>query len=211
MKKQTKLLLALLCILFVMPLTGCSMGFDASAYVKACLDATIKGEVTEYAKITKTSEEDALATYNDVIDAELKSLESYQITDEQKDKFRTLFQDMYKSFNYEVGEATKNSDGSYTVPVTTQKLIAFDTLAKDSEAYITDYAKSHSSATTEELYKAIYDYMYDEISANIKEAKYDGSQTINVQITKTDDNKYTLSSDGINDLISSMVDTENLQ
>ena len=208
MKKYISTLLG---ILLCVSLVGCSLGFDASAYVKACLDATTKGEVTEYAKITNTSEEDALATYNDIIESELKALENYQITDEQKEKFRTLFQDMYKNFSYEVGEATKNSDGSYTVPVTTKKLVAFDTLAADSQSYITDYAKSHSSATTDELYKAIYDYMYDEISANIKEAKYDGSETINVQVTRTDDNKYTISEDSIEGLLSSMVDAENLQ
>lgn len=204
-----KYICALFGILLCVSLVGCSLGFDASAYVKACLDATTKGEVTEYAKLTNTSEEEALANYDDMIESQLSTLEN--VTDEQKEKFRTLFQDMYKNFSYEVGEATKNSDGSYTVPVTTRKLIAFDTLAGDSQNYIIDYAKSHSSATTDELFKVIYDYMYDEISANIKEPQYDDSKIINVQITKTDDNKYTISEESLEDLLSSMVDTVNMQ
>lgn len=192
-------------------LFGCSFGFNASSYVKICLDAAFKGEVTEFAKIANMSEEDATAFYDNIIESELSSLDSYNISEEKKEKFRALYKDIFNNFQYEVGEAVKNDDGSYTVPVTTQKLIVFDTIIADGQTYIMDYVKSNPSITTDELYDVILDYMYQELSDNLAEARYEDSQVINIQLVKSDDNGYTIQDTDIQNLIASMIDMENAQ
>lgn len=208
---QKKLISTILSLVVCISLVGCSFGFDASAYVKSYLDAQTKGDVSEYAKITRTSEEDIINAYNEGIETELSAFDSFNLSETQKDNFRTLFKDIYSKFQYEVGEATKNSDGSYTVPVTTKKLIIFDTIIEDSQNYIMDYAKSNPSASQTDLYGAICDFMYTELSENIENPQYGEEQVINVQVTKTDDNKYILSDQEIQKLIYAMMDTENMQ
>ena len=55
-------------IIPVIVLTACSLfssvlSFDASGYAKACLDATLKQNFTEYAKLTGQTEEEAKAEF----------------------------------------------------------------------------------------------------------------------------------------------------
>ncbi|MGN0438170.1 MAG: hypothetical protein ACI4F4_06555 [Lachnospiraceae bacterium] len=207
-KKYRNMILA---FIFVISLTGCSFGFHPSSYLNACLDACTKGEVTEYAKMTGTSEEEALKLYNNIIDANLQAFDNYQISEDKKAAFKTLFQTMYQSLSYEVGEASKNADGSYSVPVTIKKLIVFDTIVEDSETYIKEYARTHSSASTTELSNALIDFMYDSLSNNLQNPNYGDSQVITIRINKTGNNTYRVSDSDLQSLILSMLDTENIQ
>lgn len=212
MKRQTKKYSGILITLIIsISLVGCSLGFNASAYVKACLDACTKGDVTEYAKITNISEEEAKAVHNSLIESALCSLDEYHISDERKEDFRILFQNIYGSLQYEVGEAIQNPDGSYNVPVTTKKLIVFDTVIADSQSYITDYAKAHPSVSTDELNEAILDYMYTRLSNHLNEAIYEDNDVIMIQITKTGNHQYGISEEDLSNLILSMMDSENIQ
>lgn len=211
MKNLKKYIGIITILVMSLSLFSCSLGFDASAYVKACLDACTKGEVTEYARITNTSEEAAKETYYNLIEANLQVLDNYQISEEKKEAFRTLYQTMYGSLRYEVGEATKNADGSFTVPVTTKKMIVFDTIIADSENYIKDYAKTHRSASTTELSEAILDYMYTQLSDNLKKANYQDSRVITIQVSKTDNNRYGIAESDLQNLLLSMIDTENIE
>lgn len=114
-----KLKTSLLMIVFVLSalLTGCGTEFDASGYVRACLDANTHGEFDEYARLTNmTAEEIKKKNYDDRLDQEIAYLDTYKADDETKQKFRSLFEKMYNSFKYEVGDAVKNDDGSFTVP-----------------------------------------------------------------------------------------------
>lgn len=185
------------------------MDFDASAYVKACLDASTKGKFEEYIKITNSSEEDAFAAYQSLIDSSVSSLDNYSISEEKKEQFRDLYQNIYKNLQYEVGDAVKNSDGSYTVPVKTKKLIVYGTITADSEIYITDYAKTHSSATEDELTNAALDYMYTQLSEHLQNPQYENNDVINIHVYQTDDNMYGISADELSNLIISMMDEEN--
>jgi len=66
--KQTTLLLML--SLFLV-LTGCMKEFDASGYIRSCLNANTKAEFEEYAEITGSTVEEVEALYNQAIDAEM--------------------------------------------------------------------------------------------------------------------------------------------
>lgn len=198
--------------------TGCTPSFDASAYIKACLDANTHGEFAEYADITKTSVEEVEALYNKGIDTEISYLDSYNISDEKREEFRALFVDIYKSFKYEVGEAVRNDDDSYSVPVTTYKLQIFKNIMSEGEAYLTDYAQKEVDAgrtpTQEQLEEEALNYMYDTMKANLGALEYGEAVTITVTVSPSQQNSQTVYSVGQADLqtlLESFIDIENAQ
>lgn len=198
--------------------TGCTPSFDASAYIKACLDANTHGEFAEYADITKTSVEEVEALYNKGIDTEISYLDSYNISDEKREEFRALFVDIYKSFKYEVGEAVRNDDDSYSVPVTTYKLQIFKDIMSEGEAYLTDYAQKEVDAgrtpTQEQLEEEALNYMYDTMKANLGALEYGEAVTISVTVSPSQQNSQTVYSVGQADLqtlLESFIDIENAQ
>lgn len=205
-------------LLFTMTitLTGCG-SFDASAYIKACLDANTHGEFEEYAQITNNEAADIEAQYNSLLDSEISYLDSYNASPEQKAKFRELFINIYKSFRYEVGEATKNDDNTYTVPVTTYKLMIFKDMMSEGEAYITDYVKKETDAgkspSENELYTVIIDFMYDTLSKNFDAAEYGEPVTVNVTVAPINGNSnlYGVTETELQSLLENFIDMENAQ
>lgn len=203
--KLTKITSLLVVFTFCLSLAGCSLGFDASNYVKSILDTYTTGDCAEYVKITKCSEEDAKKLHDDIIKSDLDSLASINITDEQKDKFEKLLEDAYSKFDYTVGEATKNEDGSYTVPVESKKLILFGDIVNSSSDFVTNYLKDNPSSTKDEIMTAYIDFVYDELSKNLEAGQYTDNEVINITVS-ADNNVYTVSSDDMQKLITSMID-----
>ncbi len=196
--------------------TGCSFTtFDASGYVKACLDANAHGEFDAYAEITNTSAETAKQQFDQRIDTELSHLDAYHIDEERKEKFRELFIHIYDSFQYEVGEATKNDDGSYSVPVTTHKLMIFKDVVTEAETYLNDYAQKEMDAgrtpTQDDLYLVAADFMYDYISQNLSALAYAEpvNTTVKVAPSASDSRIYSLDQNEFQSLLETMVDIEN--
>lgn len=212
--KNTKAKFSLLLLLVVVmgcTLMGCG-SFDATKYVRACLDSCFHGDFTEYKEITKASEEDVTKVYNQLIDSEVNALSAaYTVSDEQKEKFRTLFIDMYKKCKYDVGEATKNSDGSFSVPVTTYKMTVFAGYTEISEKFVTDYMTNNKDATPDQIYAALLDDMYDFIKAKIDAPEYAEGVTENVTVSPSADNPrvYTLNQADLQNIVFKLLDVEN--
>jgi hypothetical protein len=209
MKK--KLILVFCTLLMSCTLVGCG-NFDASRYVQSCLDATFHGEFDDYMELTNATESQARSAYDKLIESEVDSLEQgYTLSDEQKEKFRSLFVDMYKACKYEVGEAVKNDDDSFTVSVTTYKLTVFDGMSDAAESYIKNYYKEHPDTTTDEAYDLILDFLYDYISDNLTAAQYAEPETtnMNVPLTSTSPKVYTLSTDDLQNVVYKLLDVEN--
>lgn len=217
MKNLKKRSLSLLLLLtMVVTLTGCNQ-FDATAYIKACLDANTHGEFEEYAKITNSDVDSIKTQYESLLDEEISYLSAYKATDEQKAKFRELFANIYKSFKYEVGEATKNSDGTYSVPVTTYKLMVFKDVMSEGETYITDYVTEQTEAgkslTEEDLYPVIIDFMYETMSKNFEAAEYGDAVSVDVTVGPMNGNSkvYGISQTELQSLLENFIDLENAQ
>lgn len=212
MKNKKKLSIFLLFTFVVgCMLTGCTE-FDASRYVQSCLDASFHGEFETYMEMTNSSEADARASYDQLIQTEVNALEQgFTISDEQKEKFKALFIDMYKACKYEVGEATKNDDKSFTVPVTTYKLTVFDGMDAAADDFATSYYDEHSDASVDEIYAAILDFMYDYISEKVANPEYGDAVTTNVSVplTSTNPKIYTLDTNDLQNLVYELLDVEN--
>ena len=210
--KKKNLQLAISFILVACLITGCAFfGFDASAYVKACLDSNIHGEFDEYAKITNSSVEDVEKLYNDFLDNDLSFLNEYNVDDARRQEFRELFIKLYKNFKYDVGEATKTDD-TYTVPVTYQKLIVFDEMAANMEKDTTDYFQAKVDAgenpSTDEIYEYVLNYMYDGVAKKLENPQYEEPVTVNVTVSKMTANAYGIDTNELQELVQSMVDMD---
>lgn len=197
--------------------TGCGPDFDASGYVKACLDANAHGEFAAYAEITATSEDEVAQQYNDMLDQEIAYLDAYNISDEKKEQFRELFINLYKNFKYEVGEAVKNDDDSFSVPVTTYKLIVFKDIMSEGETYMTDYVQQEIDAgrtpTEDDIYAIAVDYMYEKMSERLESLEYEDAVNVNVSVSPTSSNSrvYSMDLTELQSLLESMIDIENAQ
>lgn len=219
MKSMKKLsVLFLLSCMITCFTTGCTASFDASGYVKACLDSNTHGEFEKYAEMTASSVEEVEAIYNQGIDSEISYLDSYNISAERKEEFRTLFVDIYKNFKYEVGEATKNDDDSYSVPVTTYKLQIFKDIMAQGETYLTEYAQAEVDAgrtpTQEQLEEEALNYMYDAMKTNLSALEYAEPATLTVTVSPSKQGTqtvYTLSQTELQSLLESFIDIENAQ
>lgn len=193
-------------------LAGCGADFDASGYMKACLDANVHGEFAEYAKLTATEESDLKSQHDAIIDQELAMLDMLGIGEEQKAEFRDLFVNLYAKCKYEVGEAVKNEDNTYTVPVTVYRLKAFQSLTTDAQTHMQDFYDSEAAAgnepTTEDLYAEMANYMYDGLSANIESPQYDEAEVIEVEVgpSATDSRVYQVTQDDLQELLYAMTD-----
>lgn len=220
MKKVTRksAVLLMMSLIISTTLTACTPSFDASGYIKACLDANTKGEFEAYAEMTNVSIDEAEALYKQSIDAEMAYFNSCNVSDEIKENFRTLFIDIYKNFKYEVGEATRNEDNSYTVPVTTYKLHIFKEYMDGGEEYLTQYAQEQIDAgknpTEDELQEVILNYMYDNMSANLEALEYAEPVTTEIAVTPTKTDSgivYSASTTDLQSLIETLVDFENIE
>jgi len=215
-KKLT--LLLILCFTVCLSLTGCMPSFDASGYIKACLDANTKGEFEAYAEITGSSVEEVQALYEQAIDAEMSYIDSYNVSEEKKTAFRDLFIEIYKSLKYEVGEATLNDDKSYTVPVTTYKLMVFDGIMAEAEEHLVNYAQAEVDAgntpSIEQLEAEAIDYMYQAMKDNLSALEYAEPVTTDIIVSPSKDGAtiiYSADSSKLQALIESLVDIENAQ
>ena len=215
-KKLSILFVMCLAVSFV--LTGCAPKFDASGYIKACLDANTKGEFEAYAEITGSTVEEVEALYNQTIDTELSYIAAYSVSDEKKEEFRQLFIDIYKNFKYEVGEATFNDDKSYTVPVTTYKLMIFDGMVADAETHLLEYAQAEVDAgrtpSQTQLEEEAMNFMYDTMKKNLEALTYGDPVTTEIVILPSKSGSQTIYSANQSDLqniITSLVDAENAQ
>ena len=91
MKRRTKVM-TLLVLAMSMLLCACGAKYgpeDAKAYAKSCLDASYKGEFTEYVKLTDSTEEEAQEMYDNGIDLTMEASEilTSGVSQELQDKY----------------------------------------------------------------------------------------------------------------------------
>ena len=201
-------------LLLIFSLTGCSFGkdkIDAGLYTKSYLDVLYKNQVSDYyLQYAGGDEASAKQAYEESLDADVDLLITGmedEISDELKNKYRTMLAEIYKNMKYEVGTATENEDGTFTVPVTTYRLHAFaGTMEKAAEYYESLSSKKQEKMDeTEDLEL----YEIDAVMDNLKNPEYDETtQTINITLAPVEGNSdyYGISSDDQLNLYVSMMD-----
>ena len=120
-----KMLALMLAMVTTFSLTGCGAQFDASGYTQAVLDAATRAEFDKYIELTESTQEDAQAEYDEVLDSFVSEFEGLSISDELLANYRQLFVDLLAKTKYSVGEAEKDGD-VFLVPLTIEPLKIYE-------------------------------------------------------------------------------------
>lgn len=206
----------------VTTLSACSLSditkifsdFDASAYTQAFLDAISKNEFTQYAEITNSTEEDAKKEYESLLDESVNSLLStIKVSDDTRQKVRDMFHAIYSKWNYSVGEAVKNDDKSFTVPVTVKKLTVFKGVLKETITRFEKRTKESTSMDDSAYYDLYYQTFIELVNETLAKNEYGDETVIQVSVSPTSSNSniYEIKPESITALYNATMDMETLQ
>ena len=215
MKRMKKVALLLAAVLAAAVLGGCGGSFDASAYVKALMDNSYKGDSTEFVEQKVGTKEQAEQLYEEGIDTEMSAItQSVQLSDELQSEFKDVLKDVFKNVKYTVGEATKKDD-SYEVEVKYQKMNVFapamESFNAASEAYVTEMtekaANGEDTPSEEEINEQVYVMLNDAIKEAMGSVTYGDEESTIVHI-ELKDKTWTPNEDDLYNLELLLFDSE---
>ncbi len=217
--KTRSIWMSLLAVVLCISLTAClGQDFDAKRYVTGCLDAMTKAKFDDYTEMTAISKEEAQKQYDQRLDEELAAMTgTIAMDDKMKTSYRELFRDIYANFKYEVGEAVKNDDDTYTVPITTYKLAVFkgalNSMAEKVENYTKKLTKKEAQELAKDAQKAnqlSVQFLYEIASENLAKKEYGDPQKIEVTVKRSNDDSkaYTISDSDYEKIFQACLDTD---
>ena len=194
-----KIILGFLMILTMSILSGCGMSEeDASAYVKASLDAAYKGEFEDFVEITDSTPEGAQAIYEENIihTMEAAGFSNMELSDELTQKYKQLFLDISYAANYVVGDAKESDDGGYDIEVEIYPLILFSEISEDviTEAVIDRINGMDKYPGEKKITEITFEEIYNILSEKVNEPEYsEEKSTVTVSIHKNEKGMYYIS------------------
>lgn len=212
MKKITKILFLLIGVLLIGTVSGCTSDKSVKTYLQALLDASYKNDSGAFVEMKLGTAEEAQALYEQGIDTGLDVFCSrLGVYDEYKEDFRQIYMDMLGKVHYTVEDAEKQSDGSYIVTVTYEKMNIFKpalALHQENVAAMTDeWANASEPPTEEEMVAAVYTEFKNSMETVLAEVQYDAATSLTVRIELVD-NVYTPNTDDIAELEKVLFDGE---
>lgn len=213
MKKSiTKILFLLIGVLMIGTVGGCTSDKSVKIYLQALLDASYKNDSKAFVEINLGTAEEAQTLYEQGIDTGLEVFCSrLGVSDEYKEEFRQIYMDMLGKVRYTVEDAEKQSDGSYTVTVTYEKMNVFKpALALHQEnvaAMMEEWANASEPPAEEEMVLAVYSEFKNSMETVLAEVQYDAAASMTVRIELVN-NVYTPNADDIAGLEKALFDGE---
>ena len=207
-----KMILLLTGILVIGVLGGCTSDKNVKTYLQALLDASYKNDPTAFMAIKLGSAEDAQALYEQGIDVGVSVFCSrLGMSDVYEGEYRQVYMDMLSKVRYTVEDAERQTDGSYVVTVTYEKMNIFKpALALHEEnvaAMMEEWANAPEVPTEEERIAAVYSEFKNSMETVLAEVQYDAAASMTVRIELVD-NVYTPNTDDIAELEKVLFDGE---
>ncbi len=211
-KSVNKMMLLLIGVLVVGAVSGCASDKSVRTYLQALLDTSYKNNSDAFVEIKLGTQEDAQALYEQGIDTGVGVFCSrLGVSDAYKEEFRQVYMDMLGKVRYTVEEAEKQSDGSYNVTVTYEKMNIFDpALAMHEEnvaAMMEEWASAAEPPSEEEMVAATYREFKNCMETVLAGVQYDEAATMTVRIELVD-NVYTPNANDIEELEKALFDGE---
>lgn len=211
-KKITKILFLLIGVLLLGIVGGCTSDKSVKTYLQALLDASYKNDSGAFVEMKLGTAEEAQALYEQGIDTGLDVFCSrLGVYDEYKEDFRQIYMDMLGKVHYTVENAEKQSDGSYIVTVTYEKMNIFKpalALHQENVAAMTDeWANASEPPAEEEMVAAVYTEFKNSMETVLAEVQYDAAASLTVRIELVD-NVYTPNTADIAELEKVLFDGE---
>ncbi|MBO5146082.1 MAG: hypothetical protein J6C19_11205 [Lachnospiraceae bacterium] len=213
LKKCRKIVLMLVCILTVGLLGGCTSSKDAESYLQALLDASYKNDSKTFVEIRLGTQEEAQALYNQGIDTGVSAFcSSLGVDEEYQEEFRQIYMDMLAKVRYTVGSAQKQSDGSFAVTVSYEKMNIFkpalELYQSDVAAMANEWAVSDDGTPSEEeMMREVILAFKKSMETVLAEVQYDEAETMIIRIELAD-NVYTPNAEDVAKLEKALFDGE---
>lgn len=190
MKRKIGVVITALSMVFVMALSGCGAKFDASAYVKSCIDVVTRCEKEEYMKLTERTEEQAQKDYDDNMDNIMKEFETIGLSEELLAKYRDFYAELLAKTKYEVKEAKEDGD-NYIVDVEVEPIMGIfdglqDELNAAAQAYAEELLASGQSLDDAAANEWVYNTMYDMLVERMANLTYGEKQTVTMHVNLND-------------------------
>ena len=188
--------------------------FIPEEYVQAVLDVSYKKQTETYMEITGASAGEADQIFEDNLDLTMEQFESSPMPEELKPKYRELFAQLAGHVSYTVGEAVREEDGSFSVPVKVKPLTLFtdtyETFRQKAQEYadqITDSVMNgEEMPTDEEMQAQVYQIYYDVLSEGINGGMmYGEAQDVTLHVSRNDSGDYEIDGDDMKELDSLLI------
>lgn len=211
-RNVSRVLFFLAGILMAAVFSGCTSDKSVKTYLQALLDASYKNDPDAFVEMKLGDAEAAHVLYEQGIDTGVSVFCSrLGVSDEYKGEFRQIYMDMLGQVRYTVDEAEKQSDGSYVVTVSYEKMNIFKpALALHEEnvaAMMSEWANAAEPPTEEEMVAAVYREFKNSMETVLEEVQYDAAASMTVRI-ELDNNVYTPNTDDIAELEKALFDGE---
>lgn len=209
MKKITKILLGtMLAALLALSLTACGETFDPAAYIQGTLDSIYHDNHSQdFADSLDdgTTLEDLKKDREDSINDMASILASIcgvsDPSDETLANIKKMMSDVYAASKYEVGEATEDEDGNYTVAVTVYPLLSFAKVLDDEDEIYSKGIEEAISAdmSEDEMYETALITLCNLVEEQLKDPQYGDAVETTLLVELDDDDYYTVTEDGLAD------------
>lgn len=219
-KGMKRVIIVGLVVAVMMTFAGCKKKeFDAAGYVKATLDMTMKGETEDYIKFVGCSKEEALKDYEDTLDEAVEQFGEFGVNEEALEEFRQFSIDLYKAVKYEVKEAQKEKDGSYTVKVETEKMNVFagamEKFEEAAESYVEEAVaaalEGGEQLTDEKMAQDLYGKVIELFKESLANATYQEPTTVEVKVSQDDDGVWEIPEKDFEVLELSLIDIDAME
>lgn len=141
-----------LCLAPLLIFSSCKASFDTKAYVAAVIEATYKGDFTNYLKMVRTTPEQAEEMYENHYKSQADTFATRysikKLSDEKRKIIEDLYQYLYKQIHYTVTGNEKTNGNASLVNVEVQPI----TLFKDCAKAIGDYTNQFNQNTLSGTY-----------------------------------------------------------
>ncbi|MDE5825158.1 MAG: hypothetical protein K2H91_10830 [Lachnospiraceae bacterium] len=211
-KKIAKILFLLIGVLVMGTVSGCTSDKSVKTYLQALLDTSYKNDSNAFVEIKLGTAEEAQVLYDQGIDIGVGVFcTRLGVSEEYQEEFRQIYIDMLGKVRYTVENAEKQSDGSYSVTVTYEKMNIFKpALAMHQEnvaALMEEWANASEPPAEEEMVAAVYREFKNSMETVLAEVQYDEAASLTVRIELID-NVYTPNANDIEELEKALFDGE---
>ncbi len=209
-KSYQKIIFLLISIVAVSTLSGCTSDKTVKNYLQALLDTSYKNDATIFVDMKLGTAEEAKALYDRGIDTGVGVFCSkLGVSDTYRESFRQVYMDMLAKVRYTVDTAEKQSDGSYVVTVTYEKMNIFQPALERHQEAVAAMADAWKNAeeppTEEELEESVFLEFKNSMETVLAELQYDEAATMTVRIELIE-NVYTPNTDDIAELEKALFD-----
>lgn len=209
-KSYQKIIFLLISIVAVSTLSGCTSDKTVKNYLQALLDTSYKNDATIFVDMKLGTAEEAKALYDRGIDTGVGVFCSkLGVSDTYRESFRQVYMDMLAKVRYTVDAAEKQSDGSYVVTVTYEKMNIFQPALERHQEAVAAMADAWKNAeeppTEEELEESVFLEFKNSMETVLAELQYDEAATMTVRIELIE-NVYTPNTDDIAELEKALFD-----